>query len=803
MFNNYLKIALRNLLKHKAYSFINIAGLAVGLACCLLISLYVKDELSYDRYHEKADRLFKVVTDGRSPEREAKFALTPAPLAEALVRDFPEVETTTRLFTLFGNAVVAHGEKRFNEERIFFGDSTFFEVFSIPLIAGNPKTALAKPASMVLSETVAQKYFGSENPLGKTIRLNDDDDLQITGVMRDVPANSHFHCDFLISLISAGFSRNPSFISNNNFHTYLVLRDGASLQALESKFPAAIKKYASAQIAARFGQTFEERLAAGYETKWSLLPVTDIHLHSQREYEIEPNGNIMTVYLFSAIAVIVLLIACVNFTNLATARAASRAKEIGIRKVIGSNRTQLLRQFLAEAILLSLLGLLAAIVLAELFLPVFNGLAGKQIQAAFFERPGSIVALLGLGIFVGLLAGSYPAFVLSALRPVLVLKSASPAGTSGAWIRRGLVVFQFAISVALIAGTLIVHNQLDFISSRRLGFDKEQVLVVKRASALGRQPETFKQRLLQNPGVINAATSTTLPGKLYGRSTYRAPGAPVENSYGMHEMYVDEDFLPTLAITLAAGRNFSRDFASDTSAVLLNEAAAKLFGWEDPLGQTLAQPGDSLWRATVIGVVNDFHFESLHKPIQPLVILHQPFFQYFSIRLRPENLAATVQVVESLWKEFVPQQPFEFSFLDQDFDALYRAEERTGKIFGLFAALAIFIACLGQFGLASHTIQKRTKEIGVRKVLGASATSIVGLLSKEFVRLVVIAMLIAAPMAYYIMSRWLQDFAYRITIGWWVFALAGGMALVIALLTVSVQSIKAALANPAEALRYE
>jgi len=803
MFNNHLKIARRNLFKHKAYSFINIAGLAVGLACCLLISLYVKDELSYDRYHAKADRIFKVVMNARTPERESQFALTPAPLAEALVRDFPEVETATRLFTFFGEGLVKYGEKRFNEPRLYFGDSTFFDVFSIPLLSGDAKTALARPAMVVLSETAAHRYFGSEKPLGKTITVNNDFDLQVSGVMSDIPANTHFHCDFLISLASARMSRNPSFISNNNFHTYLVLRDGASPQALEVKFLAAIKKYAAAQIAARFGQTFEERLAAGYETKWSLLPITDIHLHSQREYEIEPNGNIMTVYLFSAIAVIVLLIACVNFMNLATARSAGRAKEIGIRKVAGSNRAQLLRQFLTEAILLSLLGLLAAIVLVELFLPIFNGLAGKQIQTAFFEKPGSVVVLLGLALLVGLLAGSYPAFVLSALRPALVLKSASPVSKSGAWIRRGLVVFQFAISVALIAGTLIVHNQLDFIVNRRLGFDKEQVLVIKRASALGRQRETFKQRLLQNPGVINAATSTTLPGKLYGRSTYRALGAPVESPYAMHEMYVDEDFLPTLAITLNTGRNFSRDFATDTSAVLLNEAAVKLFGLANPLGQILTQPGDSLWRATVIGVVNDFHFESLHKPIQPLVVLHQPFYQYLSIRLRPENLAATVQAVESLWREFVPQQPFEFSFLDQDFDALYRAEERTGKIFGLFAALAIFIACLGQFGLASYTIQKRTKEIGVRKVLGASATSIVGLLSKEFVKLVVIAMLIATPMAYYIMSRWLQDFAYRVTIGWQVFALAGALALVIALLTVSVQSIKAALANPAEALRYE
>lgn len=811
MFQNYVKIALRNLRKHKAYSFINVVGLAVGLACCLLISLYVKDELSYDRYHAKADRIFKVVMDARRPEKQSQFALTPAPLAEALVRDFPEVETTTRLFTFFGEGLVRHGEKRFNETGIYFGDSTFFDVFSIPLLRGDIKTALTQPNNVVLSETAARKYFpqagsamGYEDPRGKTLSINNDGfDLQVTGVMQDIPANTHFHCDFLISLSTTRMSRNPSFITNNNFHTYAVLRPNASAQALEAKFPAAIKKYAAAQVAARFGQSFEEYTAAGNETKWKLVSIADIHLRSNREYEIEANGNITSVYLFAAIAAIVLLIACINFMNLATARSASRAKEIGVRKVVGSNRLQLLRQFLTEALLLSFLALLIALVLVELFLPTFNQLAGKQIETSFFANGKSLAALLGVTVLVGLLAGSYPALVLSAMRPVLVLKSSSSINKSGAWIRRGLVVFQFAVSVALIAGTLIVHNQLGFVLNRRLGFDKEQVLVIKRASALGQQREAFKQKLLQNSNVINAAASTTLPGKLYGRSTYRALGAPAENSHAMHEMYVDENFLPTLGIALNTGRNFSFEFATDTSAVILNEAAAKLFDWNEPIGQFLTQPGDSLWRANVIGVVQDFHFESLHKQIQPLVILYQPSFQYLSIRVRPENIAATVQAVETLWHEFAPQQPFEFAFLDQDFDAQYRAEERTGKIFGIFAVLAILIACLGQFGLASFTIQKRTKEIGVRKVLGASATSIVSLLSKEFVKLVVIAMLIASPLAYYVMNRWLQDFAYRIDIGVLTFVLAGSVALVIALLTVSLQSLRAAMANPVEALRYE
>jgi putative ABC transport system permease protein len=544
-------------------------------------------------------------------------------------------------------------------------------------------------------------------------------------------------------------------------------------------------------------------MAAGNSTAWSLMPIADIHLRSHREYEIEPNGNITTVYTFSAIAVIVLLIACINFMNLATARAAGRAKEIGVRKVVGSNRWQLLRQFLTESMALSFLGLLVALVLIELILPYFNALAGKEIKTEFFSNGTALIALLGVTVLVGLAAGSYPAFVLSALRPALVLKSAAPASKNASWIRRGLVVFQFAISVALIAGTLVVRDQLGFVSNRQLGFDKEQVLVVHRASALGQQKEAFKQKLLQNSGVMSASASTTLPGKLFGRSTYRPSEAPPEKSTPMHEIYVDDDFIQTLGINLLSGRNFSREFATDSSAVILNEAAAKKFGWADPLGQKLIAPGDSLWRGTVIGVVKDFHFESLHKPIQPLVLLYQPFYQYFSIRVLPANVAATAQLVETTWKEFAPQQPFEFSFLDQDFDALYRAEQRTGKIFGIFAVLAIFIACLGQFGLAAYMIEKRTKEIGVRKVLGASVAGIAGLLSKDFVKLVLAANLLAWPIAYFAMNKWLQDFAYRIDIGWTVFGLAGGMALVIALLTVSFQALKAALANPVDSLRYE
>ncbi|HEY4613405.1 MAG TPA: ABC transporter permease [Bacteroidota bacterium] len=804
MFSNYIKIAIRNLLKHKAYSVINIAGLAVGLVCCLLIGLYVQDELSYDRYHEKIARLYKVVTDSRTPEKESRFALTPAPLGETFLRDFPEVESYVRLFTFFGNASVHYGEKSFIENKIYFADSTFFSIFSIPMVAGDPVTALTQPNSIVLSETMARKYFANENPLGKSMRLNTNFNVQISGVMADIPSNTHFHPDFLVSMSSIGMSRSTMFISNMNFHTYLVLREGATAEELEAKLPATLKQYAAPQVAERFGQSFEDRTAAGFSMAWSLLPMSNVHLYSQREYEIEANGNITTVYIFSIIALVVLLIACVNFMNLSTARAASRAKEIGVRKVVGSNRTQLLAQFFIESTVMSMLALFIALAAVELVIPEFNALAGKQIKTNFFGNGMWLFGFFGIALVVGALAGTYPAVFLSSLRPVFVLKGGLSSGKRASSIRSGLVVFQFAVSIALITGTLVVRNQLGFISGQKLGFKKEQVLVIKHASSLGQQREVFKQELLKSPTIMSASASTTVPGKLFGRSTYKDARAPSEASHVMHEMEVDAEFVPALGMKLVAGRNFSSSIASDSAAVIVNQAAASLFGWADPIGQKLAYPGPQAgWRGTVVGVVEDFHFESLHTQIQPLVILHQPGFAYISVRIQPEHTANSIQFIETTWKRFAPQQPFEFSFLDQDFETLYRAEQQTGMVFTAFATLAIFIACLGQLGLAAFVFEKRTKEIGIRKVLGASVTGVVGLLSKDFLKLVLIANLIAWPVAYTIMSQWLESFAYRIEIGWWIFALAGGLAILIAFLTVSFQAIRAATANPVEALKYE
>jgi putative ABC transport system permease protein len=802
MFTNYIKIAFRSLWKHKAYSFINVAGLAVGLSCCVLIGLFVKEELSYDRYNPKAERLYKVVMNTRTPEKESAYALSPAPMGATLVRDFPEVQSSVRLFTFFGDAVVSLGDKHLLESRIVFADSTFFDLFGIPLVAGDAGRALAEPNTIVLSESMARKYFEKTDPVGRTLRLNSDFDVRVSGVMADIPRNSHFHADFLVSMASIGMSRSTSFITNNNFHTYVLLREGASAQALEAKLDAEVKRYAAPQVAERYGHSYDERTAAGFSTSWSLVPVTDIHLHSQREYEIEPNGSITTVYIFSAIAFIVLLIACVNFVNFATARSATRAKEIGVRKVVGSNRTQLIAQFVTESVLLTFLALIIALVIVELFLPAFTSLSGMQIGTAFFTDGFWLPTLIGVALVVGLLAGAYPALYLSSLRPTAALKEAMASGGTAATVRNGLVVFQFALSVALIVGALTVQRQLVYLSNQNLGFQKDQVLVIARASSLGREKESFKQALSALPQIVSVAASNTLPGRLFGRSTYR--DARAETSYALQEMDADAEFIPTLGMKIVAGRNFSASLASDSSAVILNQSAARLFGWADPVGRQLAYPSSQeKWRGRVVGVVEDFHFESLRSRIQPLVILHQPWYQYLSVRIRPDNVRATVQAIEAAWKKFAPDQPFEYSFLDKDFDALYHAEQETGTIFEIFSALTIFIACLGQLGLAAFMIEKRTKEIGVRKVLGSTVSGIVGLLSKDFVKLVLIANILAWPVAYYAMNRWLENFAYRVEISPWTFLLAGALALSMALLSVMAQAIKAALANPVEALRYE
>ncbi len=809
MIGNYFKIALRNLIRQKGYSFINIAGLAIGVACCILITLYVTDELGYDRHHEKAERVYRIILRGMLGTNEFNQTVTCAPLGETLVCEFPEVEVSTR-FRSYGFPVIRYQDKVFSEEKFFWADSSFFDVFTVPFILGNPKTALTQPNTVVLTRSTAKKYFGDENPLGKQMNADNLRDYLVTGVVEDVPHNSHLHFDFLASLMSYAPTLDQTWI-NNNFCTYIVLRDGADPAKVQSMLPDLVSKYVGPQVQEALGVSFESLKETGNYYGYFLQPLTDIHLHSDLDFEIEPNGNATYVYIFSIIAGAILLIACINFMNLATARSASRAKEVGIRKTLGSERAQLIRQFLSESVFTSFLSIILALFIVELLLPMFNELAGKQLDIHYFDNPTTVPALLGLGLIVGLLAGSYPAFFLASFKPVAVLKGTGKVGPSrrSPLLRSGLVIAQFTISIILFIGTFVVRDQLHFIQNKRLGFNKEQVIVVEKTDDLFGRIVPFMDELRQKPRVLQVSNSNNLPGQNFGSSVHRMADAGGEETHLIWNLRTDYDFAATYEIEMAAGRYFSRDWSTDSAAVVINETAARVLGTGDPVGKTLINVGprpDLSQSHTIIGVARDFHFESLHQQIRPLAIKlfnRNNRGRFVSVRIAAEDISNTVSTIENTWHKFAGNQAFEYIFFDQEFGKLYESEQRTGKILTVFSALAIFIACLGLLGLASFTTEQRTKEIGIRKVMGASIANVVLLLSKEFTKWVLLANIVAWPLAYLAMNNWLQNFAYRINIPVWVFPAAAATALLIALLTVSYQTLRAALSNPVEALRYE
>ncbi len=802
MFKNYLKIALRNLLKQRGYTFINITGLAIGFAACLLILLYVLDELSFDRFHEKADRIYRTNFHGRMAGNEVTAATSPVPMAAILVAEYPEVIMATRIKPAPGTVLISRDEKKFNEPQVYFADSTFFEVFTFPLIAGNPETALREPFSVVITENMARKYFGQENPVGKILLFDNRQSYKVTGIARNVPRQSHFHFDFLVSFNSWHMSQSTSWTSNY-LYTYFFLQENYSAERLADKFPAMVKKYVGPQMAEGLGMDYDKFTASGGIYEYAVQPLSEIHLHSHLTGELEPNSDMNYIIIFSLVAVFILLLACINFMNLATARSASRAKEIGLRKVVGSSRRQLIWQFLIESCLVSGIALLLAMVLIEIFLPAFNRLSGKQVATAFAGGWTIVPVLIGMAAFVGMLAGSYPAFYLAAFRPIAVLQSGkSPGSKSHALLRKILVVSQFAISIVLMVGTFVVNSQLQYIRARQLGFDKEHVLLIQRADALGRRLPAFEDELKQQADILSVTATFHLPGREVAQSVYHREGAGSKKGYIMANLNVGYNFIETLRMELVAGRSFSRAHSTDSAAFIINEAAARKLGWQNPLGKILINPG--ILKGPVIGVVKDFHFASLHDEIQPAVLnLNQGRQKFVAVRFAPVRIETTIKFLRNQWQQYLPEQPFEYSLLDEDFSKLYRVDQRTGKISATFSAISIFIACLGLFGLASFSSQQRTKEIGVRKVLGASVANVTTLLAKDFIRLVLLANVIGWPVAWYAMNQWLQNFAYRIDIGWWIFALAGGLALLIALLTVSTQAIRAALANPVESLRYE
>ncbi len=783
MLKNYFKTALRSLLRYKIYSFINVAGLALGLASFLMIFLYVENELSYDKFNKNYEDVYRVVGDG--------YARTPASLAAALKNDFPEIRNTARIAKT-GKVLMSMGEKRFYEENGFLGDPSILQVFTFPLISGNPNKALMEPLSILLTQETAKKYYGSENPIGKVLRYDDKYDLKVTGVLRDVPANSHFHFDFLISMSTANDIYGKDFLTNTlntTVYTYVQLENPNQADEIQKGFLSFVKKYY-----AGFVESMKPTL--------SLQPLSSIHLYSNLGGEIEPNGDIKYIYLFSAVGMLILFMACINYMNILTARYSSRIKEIGVRKVLGANQLALIRQFIGESILTAFISLVVAVVLLELFLPAISSLIDRTLTLEFKRNFWLIAAMIGVPLIAGIISGSYPAFILSSFHPSQIFRKTSCGQFSGSSVIRILVIFQFLISTSLIISTVIISDQLHYIRNKNLGFDKENIVVLPlREDNTRKHYEVLKSALLRNTSVSSVSASSVLPGDVQYYTSVKWN----ENGWSktMDFIYADYDFIKTYKMEIEKGRDFSKSFGGDLKgAYILNETAIKNIGWKNPIGKRFQAA--VLNEGKVIGVVKDFNYKSLRKKIDPLFIAVNPDnLNYLSVRISAKNTPASLNYIRDEWIKIFPESPFEYFFFDSHLDALYKSESKLASMFDWFSALAIIIACLGLFGLASISTIKRTKEIGIRKVLGAPVIKIVGLISKEFILLVLIANLIAWPLTWYGVDKWLHVFAYRINLQilTFLFVSCGIMAMV--LFVVALLAIKAANAKPVESLRYE
>jgi len=811
MFKNYIKTAWRNLIKQKAFSILNISGLAIGLSCFLLIAIYIIDEISFDKFHTKASRIYRINSAIRFGGADMKLAVTADPMGAALKKDYPQVEEYVRIYNSNGGKLIKKDLAFIPESRVAHVDSTFFNVFTLDVLEGDAKTALNEPNTVVLTESAAIKYFNTTKAVGKTIETNERNSTlyKVTAVIKDIPRTSHFDFDFLFSMDNVEYGWG-SFLSHN-FYTYLLLKEGTDVKQFEKSFDQFISNYVMPEAKQVMNiQSIEEFQKSGNNISYNLIPITDIHLKSDYTPEITAGGNLQYVYIFSAVAIFILILACINFMNLTTARSANRAKEVGIRKVLGTERKQLIGQFLCESTLMALISLLLAICIAFLVLPLFNDVSGKQMELQTLFSPVTLPLLIALPFVVGILAGSYPAFYLSAFQPIQVLKNKLQFGSKGGGLRSALVVFQFATSIVLIIGTIVIYRQLNYIQTKQLGFKKDQVLVIDDFSMLGQNAEAFRNEMLKQPSIKNATFSSYLPVANSSRNDNTFSKEAVMDSksgFNMQVWKVDDQYIPTMGMELTRGRNFSKVFATDSNSVILNESAAKILGYDDPVGKKIYTITDyetgALSAFQIIGVVKNFHFQSLKENIGPLSLQLGRSIGSASFKIEAGSTAGILKQAESIWKSMAPNMPFNYRFLDEAFDQMYRAEQRVGKIALIFSVLAIFIGCLGLFGLAAFVAEQRTKEIGVRKVLGASVNGIVHLLSKDFIKLVFIAFIIAAPIAWWAMNQWLQDFVYRVTISWWIFLAAAFIALSIALITVSFQAIKAALTNPVKNLRAE
>ncbi|WP_247236749.1 permease prefix domain 2-containing transporter [Telluribacter sp. SYSU D00476] len=806
MIKNYLKIAIRNLQRQRLYAVINVLGLAVGLACCLTIYLFIKDELRYDTFHEKADRVYRLRNDRITEGRVNHMARSAPAYGPAMKAYLPEVEKIFRIFT-FNDPLVVYNNNRFKQTGFILADSTIFDVLTLPLVRGNKEEALKGQGSLVISEAMAERYFGKEDPLNKILKVDGGLEFRVTGVMLNMPRHSHLELNAIGSFntlrdIISDHARLESWGWQQMF-TYVLLTPGADPARVNDKITAMVERYAN-----------PEQRDDAYRT--TLQPLKDIYLHSaELEYDLARKGNIRYVYAFAIVALITLLIACFNFMNLSTARSMQRAKEVGLRKSIGAQRSQLVGQFLGESMVLTALAMVLAIGLTAVVLPVLNSWAGKELSLLDALSPLFLVQILAALLVVGLLAGLYPAFFLSAFQPIKVLKGTLETKAQGGYgLRKTLVVVQFAVSTALIIGAGVVYYQLNYVQQKNLGFNKEQLVIMPfQSDDMRRDYKSIKQELLQNPNILSATACYGLPGGMFAGDGVKLPGQGKE--VGISMFLIDPDYIPTMGMELVAGRNLSEQYGTDVEeAFLINETAVKALGWSTPeqaLGKEMlwpkwvpANPADTLKRGKVIGVVKDFHYKSLHQKIEPLVLhVHEPAYYTMVARVRPEKMAAALDFLKTEWEARAPEFPFEYEILDQQFAKFYDSEQIFKKLFLLFTSLSIFIACLGLLGLATFMAQQRTKEIGIRKVMGASVAGIVMLLSKDFLKLVMVGIIIASPLAWYFMNQWLQSFSYRVDIAWWIFGLAGLLVVGVALLTVSFQSIKAALMNPIQSLRSE
>lgn len=806
MLRNFFINAIRNMRKHSGYLILNITGLTIGLTSFLLITIYVLHELSYDRFHKNYENIYRIKVKGVMAGSTLDQAITAAPMSQVLITEYPEILHAVRI-NRSGAWLVRYGDTRFNEDGVLFADSSFFSVFDFKLLRGDKKTSLVNPRSIILTEEFAGKYFGNEDPLGKRLSLEADTNLYtVTGVIQNIPANSHIKFDMLGSLSSLGDSRNTEWLSHN-YYTYIVLKDGTKKAAMEIKLREVVLKYVGPELKKYIGVTIEDFQKAGNQFGYQLEPLKDIHLKGAPQYPIEPSGSLTTVFIFAVIALLILVIAVINYINLATAKSAGRAKEVGIRKVSGSDKKGLIFQFIGESLVIVTVAAIIASLFVLVLMPIFNNLIGKEISLSIFSGYKGFLGIIALIILVGTAAGAYPAFVLASFNPVDVLKGTLSPGSISKTLRGILVVFQFTVSIVIIIGAFVVYSQLNFMTSADMGIEKENLLVVRRPDALQKQIESFKEQVLQIPGVVKIANASAIPGTEFNYNAFFLDNDPTKTTYLINQDNVSYGFAEAMGIKLTDGRYFSKEYGTDTMAVMINEAAVRSLGLTDPVGKYLLRPrGPATFdKLRIVGVMKDFNIKTLHEKILPVcfTFMRGNYEGYLCIRLNGKNTQATIKSIEKLWKDFTDRQPFQYSFFTDEFNRQYETELKTGRIFIVFSILAIFIASLGLIGLITYMTTIRTREVGIRKTFGATRSIVVALLSREVLVLIVISSLVAYPLAFFGIKYWLESFAEKISVSPVIYLVASMIGLTIGWLSIMYHALKAAASNPAESLRYK